>query len=153
MRKKFLAFSGLVLGLATLAGCDGKVENPNITHYSTDLCSLDAVGGKPDTSIYVKREQVAFVGWAIDASTKTAPKAIRLRLTGASGIPHTFENSAVIDRPDLVKAYNNQDILKSGFYIQADLSTLEPGGYGIIVEIPNGKTLLVCQPKKFLVVQ
>lgn len=153
MRKQLLAFSGLLLGISTLTGCDPKVENPNITHYSTDMCSVDSIGGKPDTSIYVKREKVVFAGWAVDASTKTAPKTIRLRLTGASGIPHTFENKVTVDRPDLVKAYNNKELLKSGFSIQADLSGLEPGGYGIIIEIPNGKTLLVCQPKKTLVVQ
>jgi hypothetical protein len=153
MNNKIAAISLLVMGLAVTAGCDSKVENKNITHYSTNLCSLDGIAGKSDTTVYVRRESVIFAGWAIDASKKIAPEKLRLRLTGAAGVPYTFEGPTMTDRPDVAKAYNDDKLLKTGFNFSADLSKLEPGGYGIILEIPDGNSLLVCQPKKVVVVQ
>lgn len=153
MYKILTAISALAIGLTLIAGCDGKVENKNVTHYSTDLCSLDGIAGKSEATVYVHREVVVFAGWAIDASKRISPENMRLRLTGAAGVPYTFEGPTMTDRPDVVKAYSNDKLLKTGFNFRADLSKLEPGGYGIILEIPDGQSLLVCQPKKVLVVQ
>lgn len=153
MHKILTAVSALAISITAISGCDGKVENKNVTHYSTDLCSLDVIAGKPDATVYVHRETVTFVGWAIDASKRISPENLRLRLTGAAGVPYTFEGPTMADRPDVAKAYNNDKLLKTGFTFRADLSKLEPGGYGIILEIPDGQSLLVCQPKKVLVVQ
>lgn len=153
MHETLAKISVLAISLAVIAGCDSKVENKNVTHYSTDLCSLDVIGGKPDATVYVHRDSVVFAGWAIDASKRISPEKLRLRLTGAAGVPYTFDGPTMTARPDVVKAYNNDKLLKTGFNFRADLSKLEPGGYGIILEIPDGNSLLVCQPKKVLVVQ
>jgi hypothetical protein len=153
MHKILTAICALAIGSTVIAGCDGKVENKNVTHYATDLCSLDVIAGKPDATVYVHRETVVFAGWAIDASKRISPEKLRLRLTGAAGVPYTFEGPNMTDRPDVAKVYNNDKLLKTGFNFTADLSKLQPGGYGIILEIPDGNSLLVCQPKKVLVVQ
>jgi hypothetical protein len=145
--------SFLAVCLIAVAGCDSKVENTKVTHYSTPLCSLETIAGKLDTSVYVQRNTVVFTGWAIDASKQISPQNLRLRLTGAAGVPYTFENPTMIARPDVAKAYSSDKLLKTGFNFSADVSKLPPGGYGIILEIPDGNSLLVCQPKKVLVVQ
>jgi hypothetical protein len=153
MYKRFVAVSLLAIGAISLSGCNDKVENKTITHYSTDQCFVDLIAGKPDATAYVQRNTVEFLGWAIDTSTQAAPEQLRLRLTGLQGIPHTFGDSVAVDRPDIAKAYNNENLKKAGFYFKADLSSLEPGGYGIILEMPHGKSMLVCQVKKTLVIQ
>lgn len=152
--KKSLSRALLTLScIVALSGCDDSQKNDKITHYSSDKCFVDSIDGKPDNSIYVNRQVVDFAGWAIDISKNTAPEQLTLRLTGIQGAPARFSSPVYIDRPDLVKVYNNPKLLRSGFVFKADLSSLPPGGYGIILEIPNGRSLLVCQVKKTLVVQ
>lgn len=136
-----------------LSGCDDSQKNDKVSHYSSDKCFVDSIDGKSDTSVYVNRQMVEFTGWAIDISKGSAPEQLTLRLTGMQGTPARFSAPIYIDRPDLVTAYNNPKLLRSGFVFKADLSSLPPGGYGMILEIPNGRSLLVCQVKKTLVVQ
>lgn len=153
MYRKTAALSALALVVAIAAGCDQKDNKKVVTHYSTDKCFVDTIAGKGDATVYVAPGTVEISGWAVDASNQTSPKEVRLRLTGLQGSPHTFENPSRFDRPDIVKAFNNDQLKNSGFLFRADLSSLAPGGYGIIVEIPDGNALIVCQPKKALVVK
>ncbi|CAM3230578.1 hypothetical protein BZK31_27835 [Pseudomonas floridensis] len=153
MYKKLTALALLALGLASIAGCGDKEDAKIVNRLSTDKCFVDVIAGKPDATVYVKRGMVEFSGWAFDSQNQKAATQIRLRLTGAQGAPHTFENPVRVDRPDIVKAFNNEKLLKSGFTFKADLTGLEPGGYGIILEMPDGQSLLMCQPKKILVAQ
>lgn len=153
MHKKIAALSLLALMGAITAGCDQKDDKKVVTHYSTDKCFVDTIAGKPDSTVYATAGIVEFSGWAVDSSKQASPKEIRLRLTGLQGLPHTYENPSRFDRPDIVKAFNNDQLKNSGFLFKADLSSLAPGGYGIIVEIPDGNALIVCQPKKALVIK
>lgn len=153
MYKTISTLSVLAVCLASLAGCNEKVENKTVTHYSSDMCSVDLIAGKTNATAYVQRGTVNFAGWAVDTSKQIAPERLRLRLTGLEGKPHVFGDPAIVDRPDIVTAFHNEKLLKSGFSFEADLSALAPGGYGIILEIPDGNSLLVCQPKKVLVIQ
>ncbi|GBH18968.1 Preprotein translocase subunit SecD [Pseudomonas syringae pv. actinidiae] len=94
-----------------------------------------------------------FNGWVIDTANQDAPKEIRLRLTGYKGKPTTFKDPAIVDRIDLVKTYNNEKLLKSGFSFTADLSSMESGGYNVVLEIPGANSSLLCQAKVLLVIE
>ncbi|RMO83054.1 putative lipoprotein [Pseudomonas syringae pv. philadelphi] len=163
MYKMIAAFSFLAITSATMTGCNdkegsqGNAAATKTTYYSSDKCNIDSIAGKisPGTgaSIYVPRGVAVFDGWAIDTVNQDAPKEIRLRLTGYKGTPVTFKNPAIIDRTDLVKTYNNEKLLKSGFSFKADLSSLEPGGYSVVIEIPGANSSLLCQAKVLLVIE
>ncbi|MBI6576832.1 hypothetical protein [Pseudomonas viridiflava] len=153
MHRKLTAFVAMAIGLASLAGCGDTQESKAANRSATDKCFVDAIGGKGDATVYVKRGTVMVSGWAVDTQKQASPTELRLRLTGAQGAPHTFEKPAQVDRPDIVKAFNNEKLLKTGFNFTVDLSGLDTGAYGIILEMPDGSSLLMCQPKKIMVVQ
>ncbi|MCJ2372838.1 hypothetical protein [Pseudomonas sp. RGM 3321] len=159
MYKTLTAICFLTLLSAIISGCDKKPDNasssPNakVTHYSFDKCNIDSIAGKTGASIYVNREVVEFNGWAFDPLKNEAPKEIRLRLTGYKGAPDTFKDPVIIDRPDLVKAFKNDKLLKSGFSFKADLSSFESGGYSVVLEIPGENSSSLCQSKVLLVIK
>jgi hypothetical protein len=149
MYKMIAALSFLAITSAAITGCNEKegskenVANTKTTHYSSDKCAVDSIGGKT----------VQFNGWAIDTTNQSAPKEIRLRLTGYKGTATTFKNPTIIDRPDLIKAFGNEKFLKSGFSFTADLSSLESGGYSVVTEIPGENSSLLCQSRILLVIE
>ncbi|MCH5554948.1 hypothetical protein ABNM12_12795 [Pseudomonas syringae] len=159
MYKALATISFLTILSATISGCDKKPDNlssaanTKVTHYSFDKCNIDSIAGKTGASIYVNREVVEFNGWAFDPIKQEAPKEIRLRLTGYKGAPDTFKDPAIIDRPDLVKAFKNEKLLKSGFSFKADLSSFESGGYSVVIEIPGENSSSLCQSKVLLVIK
>ncbi|WP_104902673.1 hypothetical protein [Pseudomonas sp. LH1G9] len=159
MYKMIAAISFLALTAATMTGCndkDGSKGNAaagKTTYYPSDKCTFDTIGGKTGASVYVPRGVVQFTGWAIDTVNQSSPKELKLRLIGYKGDPATFKEYTVVDRPDLVKAFNNQKLLKAGFSFKADLSALEPGGYSVSIEIPGESSSLLCQSKALLVIE
>ena len=159
MYKMIAALSFLAITSATMTGCnekEGSKENAaatKTTYTASDKCAVDTIAGKTGASIYVPRSVVQFNGWAIDTVNQSAPKEIKLRLNGYKGDPVAFKDHTVIDRPDVARAFNNQKFLKSGFSFNADLSSLEPGGYSISFEIPGENSSLLCQSKVLLVIE
>ncbi|KPC32509.1 Uncharacterized protein ABJ99_4532 [Pseudomonas syringae pv. cilantro] len=159
MYKMIAALTFLAITSATLTGCNEKEGNPGnaattkTNYYSSDKCAIDSIAGKRGTSIYVPRGIAEFNGWAFDTANQDAPKEIRLRLTGYKGTPATFKNPTIIDRPDLIKAFNNEKLLKSGFSFKADLSSLESGGYSVVIEIPGANSSTLCQTRVLLVIE
>lgn len=159
MYKMIAALSFLAITSAAITGCNEKegnkenVANTKTTHYSSDKCAVDSIGGKTGSTVYVAKGMVQFNGWAIDTTNQSAPKEIRLRLTGYKGTATTFKNPAIVDRPDLVKAFGNEKFLKSGFSFTADLSSLESGGYSVVTEIPGENSSLLCQSRILLVIE
>ncbi|AHG41916.1 hypothetical protein N018_17540 [Pseudomonas syringae CC1557] len=159
MYKMIAAFSFLAIASVTMTGCNdkegsqGSAATTKTTYYSSDKCNIDSIAGKTGASIYVPRGVAEFNGWAIDTANQDAPKEMRLRLTGYKGTPTTFKSPTIIDRPDLVKVFNNEKFLKSGFSFKADLSSLESGGYSVVIEIPGANSSLLCQAKVLLVIE
>ncbi|MCF5470038.1 hypothetical protein [Pseudomonas syringae] len=159
MYKMIAAFSFLAIASATMTGCNdkegsqGSAATTKTTYYSSDKCFIDTISGKTGASIYVPRGVAVFNGWAIDTANQEAPKEMRLRLTGYKGTPAIFKNPAIVDRIDLVKTYNNEKLLKSGFSFTADLSSMESGGYSVVIEIPGANSSLLCQAKVLLVIE
>ncbi|MBA1228528.1 hypothetical protein G7013_02550 [Pseudomonas viridiflava] len=153
MSRKLTALVALAVGLTVIAGCGDKEAGKTVNRFATDKCFVDLINGKTDATVYVKRGVVGVSGWAVDTQKQTSPSELRLRLTGAKGVPRIFENPTRIDRADVVKNFNNEKLLKTGFTFNADLSDLETGAYGIILEMPDSNSLLICQPKKILIVQ
>ncbi|KPB50518.1 MULTISPECIES: hypothetical protein [Pseudomonas syringae group] len=159
MYKMIAALGFLAMTSATLTGCNEKegsketAANTKTTHYSSDKCAIDSIGGKTGATVYVAKGMVTFIGWAIDTAHQSAPQEIRLRLTGYKGTPVTFKDPSIIDRPDLIKVFGNEKLLKSGFSFTADLSSLESGGYSVVTEIPGENSSLLCQTKVLLVIE
>ncbi|KAA8695660.1 Lipoprotein [Pseudomonas caricapapayae] len=159
MHKTLAAISFLTFLAALISGCDGKSDsasstaNTKVTHYSFDKCNIDSIAGTTGASIYVNREVVEFNGWAFDPLKQEAPKETRLRLTGYKGAPDTFKDPVIIDRPDIVKAFKNDKLLKSGFSFKADLSSFESGGYSVVLEVPGENSSSLCQSKVLLIIK
>ncbi|OUM08370.1 hypothetical protein BW686_06805 [Pseudomonas syringae] len=159
MYKMIAAMSVLAIASATMTGCNEKegskesAASIKTTHYSSDKCAIDSIGGKTGATVYIAKGVVKFNGWAIDSAHQDAPKEIRLRLTGYKGVPVTFKDPDIVDRPDLIKAFGNEKFLKSGFSFTADLSSLESGGYSVVTEIPGDNSSLLCQSKVLLVIE
>ncbi|MBP1141232.1 hypothetical protein JOE29_003183 [Pseudomonas sp. PvP009] len=163
MYKMIAAFSFLAIASATMTGCtdkegsQGSAATTKTNYYSSDKCNIDSIAGQisagTGASIYVPRGVAVFNGWAIDTANQDAPKEMRLRLTGYKGTPTVFKDPAIVDRIDLVKTYNNEKLLKSGFSFTADLSSMEPGGYSVAIEIPGANSSLLCQGKVLLVIE
>ncbi|MBX7277826.1 hypothetical protein K2E96_12290 [Pseudomonas sp. ERGC3:05] len=159
MYKIIAAISFLAITSATMTGCNdkegskGSAATAKTTYYPSDKCTIDTIGGKTGARVYVPRSIVQFNGWAIDTVNQSSPKELKLRLNGYKGDPATFKEYTVIDRPDVAKAFNNQKLLKAGFSFNADLSSLEPGGYSVSVVIPGENSSLLCQSKSLLVIE
>ncbi|MBN3469760.1 hypothetical protein G0D98_14625 [Pseudomonas savastanoi pv. phaseolicola] len=163
MYKMIAALTFLAITSATLTGCNdkegstGNAAATKTTYYSSYKCNIDSIAGKisPETgaSIYVPRGVAMFNSSVIDTANQEAPKEIRLRLTGYKGKPTTFKDPAIVDRIDLVKTYNNEKLLKSGFSFTADLSSMESGGYNVVLDIPGANSPLLCQGKVLLVIE
>ncbi|AKF52320.1 hypothetical protein EIG75_19255 [Pseudomonas syringae] len=157
MLKMIAAVSVLAITSAIMTGCndkDGSKESAaKVTNYATDKCAIDSIGGKTGSTVYLTKGMAQFNGWAIDTANQRAPKEIRLRLTGYKGTPVTFKDPVIVDRPDLIKAFGNENFLKSGFSFSADLSSLESGGYSVVTEIPGDHSSLLCQSKVLLVIE
>ncbi|KAA8712191.1 hypothetical protein [Pseudomonas cannabina] len=159
MYKIMAALTFLAITSATLTGCNekegsqGNAATAKTTYYSSDKCAIDSIAGKTGASVYVPRGLVEFSGWAIDTANQDAPKEIRLRLSGYKGTPTTFKDPVIVDRPDLVKVFNNEKLLKTGFALKADLSPLESGGYSVVIEIPGTTSSTLCQTKVLLVIE
>lgn len=159
MYKIIAAISFLAITAATMTGCndkEGSKENAaaaKTTYYPSDKCAIDTIGGKTGARVYVPRSIVQFNGWAIDTVNQSSPKELKLRLIGYKGDPATFKEYTAIDRPDVAKAFNNQKLLKAGFSFNADLSSLEPGGYSVSIVIPGENSSRLCQSKAVLVIE
>jgi hypothetical protein len=153
MYKYITTTAALAFVVLSLTACGDKEKNTTVTRYASDKCSLDSIGGKNDLITYGKAGSTLMAGWAYDTTTKASPKELQLRLAGATGSPETIKVTELLDRPDVVKAFNNSEILKSGFSLNADLSALKPGAYVITIEIPHGGSMLVCNTQKTLVIE
>ncbi len=119
-----------------------------VTVSMTDACrfSVDAILDKPrpkttiELTSYVKVSGWAFFG---EQSTGKSAENPQIVLVGADGSMSTLPVSS-FSRPDLVKGFKNENLLKAGIKSSGDISTLKPGDYTLRIGDLSETDLQVC---------
>lgn len=137
--------------VASLAGCGLEDPAPRTVTVISDKCWLDSINGETGPLVHVKGV-VNFGGWAVDSSTNTVPAELQLFLKDAAGFSYFADISQRSDRPDVVSVFNMEGFLKSGFNLEADLSSLKPGVYAISMRMLDKHRVVICQIYKNIIV-
>ncbi|WP_152619943.1 hypothetical protein [Pseudomonas sp. C5pp] len=137
----------------TLVGCGDDDSVASLPVEKSNRCALDIVQGSKERGVKVRPEIVSFHGWAIGSDSAQGASKLIVTLKNAQGKVYTFEETARNDRPDVAKAYNDEKYKKSGFFVKADLSGLEPGAYGIAIQTPEKDRVTVCAVNKNVIVE
>ena len=150
-RKTAVALLAAV-ALTGLAGCDPRDSASRVVNVVSYACSLDAIGGQTDPLVHVRPGVVTFDGWALDGTTNTVPAQLQLVLKDAGGFSFALDAGPRRDRPDVVAFFKRDDLLKSGFHFDADLSALKKGVYAIALKMTDPGRVATCQIKKNLII-
>lgn len=155
LRIKTTVVLASAFAFAILSGCeDASNSKPSeLRKLQSTMCSLDVMSGDGGMVAYTEGGTVNFAGWAADSNTNTTPPLLNVVLTGMDGKPFVFKGAARNDRPDVVKAFNQDVFLKSGFSINADISALQKGTYSVNLQMPTADNLITCETKKTLVLK
>jgi hypothetical protein len=97
-------------------------------------CSIDLINdGRPGATVTLNRSlRLRAVGWAGNTETGVALPDVYLELTASNG-KHLYLQGVRRERPDVQAAFKKDSLLRSGFAISGNLSTLQPGLYGVQV--------------------
>ena len=152
MYKKIVGSITLGMLISSLAACNSEGE-PKVETTSSNTCALDVINGERGALVRLKSGVVDFRGWAADFANSTAPATLQLVFKDNEGRSYPFESSLRYERPDVVKAYKQDAFLKSGFSVKADISSLKPGAYGVVVKMIDGNRVVVCPIKKNIIVE
>lgn len=141
-----------LLALALLSGCDQppQVNPKGSPNTISNKCWLDLINGSKEKVFMPKTSNVEFRGWAVDSNTNTTPPQLNLVLTSKNGQAFVFENATRNARPDVVKAFNQNAYLQSGFQITAEVTDLEKGAYRISLQMPVEGGVVTCSTPKIL---
>ncbi len=141
-----------LLAVALLSGCDqpSQVKTKAPLNAVSNKCWLDLINGSKEKVVAPKTSSVDFRGWAVDSNSNTTPPTLNLILTSKNGQAFVFENATRNARPDVVKAFNQNAYLQSGFQIAAEVSNLEKGTYRISLQMPVEGRLIICSTPKVL---
>lgn len=140
--------------LTLLAGC-GQEQETTAKHaprQASNLCALDSINGVNAPVMETKTGKADFRGWAADSNSNTTPETLNVVLADTKGVSYVFSGAQRSERPDVVKATQQDAFLKSGFVLNADVSTLAKGTYGIRLEMPLSNSVVVCKTTKVLLV-
>lgn len=143
-----------VLALSILSGCSQEqdTKEQKQSQQLSSKCALDVINGELDLTVQAKTDKIDLRGWAVDSNSNTTPEALNVVLTDSKGVAFVFKGAKRFERPDVVKAYNQDTFLYSGFRLIADVSTLTTGAYSISLQMPLDKSLVVCKTKKALLI-
>lgn len=136
-----------------LAGCGNDNPVASLPVEKSNRCSLDVVQGSRERGIKVRPQVVELRGWALGAETAQGTSKMLVTLKSAQGQVYTFEGATRYDRPDVAKAFNNEDYKQSGFIVKADLSNLPAGAYGISIKTPEKDRVMACAVNKNIIVE
>lgn len=144
-----------LLVLALLSGCDqsSQVTPKAPLNAISKKCWLDLINGSKEKVVVPKTSNVEFRGWAVDSNTNTTPPQLNLVLTSKNGQAFVFESATRNARPDVVKAFNQNAYLQSGFQIAAEVKELEKGPYRISLQMPVEGGVVTCSTPKILQLQ
>jgi uncharacterized membrane protein len=117
-------------------------ESPQET-VSTGLCALD----EPANNTIVRRSQeLVMSGWAFDDSSAMVPEMVVIKLINAStGIVLEIPAARSTERPDVVKAFNRNGVIKSGFTsIKITGDFIPAGKYRVKILQMSGEKAISC---------
>ncbi|WP_324732126.1 hypothetical protein [Pseudomonas paeninsulae] len=155
LHKKTTVVLASAFVFVVLGGCDDTSSSKpsELLKVQSTKCALDVINGDGGMVAYADGGTVSFAGWAVDSNTNTTPPLLDLILTGANGKSFVFEGAARYDRPGVVKAFKQDEFLKSGFSLKADVSALEKATYSISLQMPTANNLITCKTKKVIVLK
>lgn len=142
------------LALTLLSGCGQEQETAakHAPRQASNLCALDSINGVNAPVMETKTGKADFRGWAADSNSNTTPETLNVVLADTKGVSYVFSGAQRSERHDVVKATQQDAFLKSGFVLNADVSTLAKGTYGIRLEMPLSNSVVVCKTPKVLLV-
>lgn len=150
-RKTAIALLAAV-ALANLVGCEQEKPAPKVVNVRTYTCSLDAIDGNPESLVHVKAGVVKFSGWALDSTTNTVPAKLQMFLKDSGGYSYVLDVVERQDRPDVASYFKQDNLLKSGFSFESDLSAMQKGVYAISLAMSEEGRVAVCQIKKNMII-
>lgn len=115
-------------------------------------CNLDVVDGHaPGSSPLQRAGSATFTGWAADSATGAVPVKLQLVLTGKQD----YAVAAVtgLDRSDVAQALHVPAFSISGYAVDADLSVVAAGNYGVTLLYSVAGQSLSCATKARITVQ
>lgn len=118
----------------------------------TPDCNLDAVNDRPPGSVPLQHAGSAtFTGWAGDTATGAVPAKLQLLLTGPRD--YAVGVATGLARADVASAQHKPAFVSSGYAVDADLSTVAAGDYGVTLLYTVAGQSLRCPTKIKLSVQ
>lgn len=141
------------VALANLAGCDPKPSTPKVVNVKSHTCSLDAIDGNTEPLVHVKPGVVKFSGWALDDTTNTVPAKLQMFLKDAGGYSYVLDVVERQERPDVASYFKQDNLLKSGFSFESDLSAMQKGVYAISLTMSDEGRVAICQIKKNMIIE
>ncbi|NMY13771.1 hypothetical protein HBO38_36305 [Pseudomonas veronii] len=156
--KKNTAVLASALVMTMLSGCDDtsiskQSKQSELRSVHSTKCSLGFINDDGSMVTYADGGSVRLVGWAADSNTNTTPPQLNIVLTGPDGKSFVFEGAARNDRPDVVKAFNQDGFLKSGFSLNLDVTALQKATYSVSLQMPTADNLITCKTNKILILK
>ncbi|MQT92204.1 hypothetical protein [Pseudomonas helleri] len=153
--KKNTAVLASALVMTMLSGCDDTSisKQSELRSVHSTKCSLGFINDDGSMVTYADGGSVRLVGWAADSNTNTTPPQLNIVLTGPDGKSFVFEGAARNDRPDVVKAFNQDGFLKSGFSLNLDVTALQKATYSVSLQMPTADNLITCKTNKILILK
>ncbi|MFS2123350.1 hypothetical protein [Pseudomonas sp. Pseusp97] len=134
--------------LMILAGCGQEIERKAAV-LNSNKCAVDVIAGERRDVVWMRPGIISFSGWAADSNSSTVPAALNIVITDLnSNVATAYKVSGRLDRPDVVKYFNQPTLLKSGFKANIDLSGLAKGTYGVALQMPVKHGAVMCSTKK-----
>ena len=138
-------------------------ERPNTIQSTQNLpgtCALDSVNDKvisKEASISDKAK-IKLSGWAGNVPAGTSPKQIVVELEGpgkvCGGPSKVYIQAALgIKRQDVADHFKKPGLADVGWVVTADLSDVAAGAYKVRIIQVEGKTGLVCDSNKSIVLK
>ena len=152
-KKTVALIPALVMTLLVGCGQEPGSAGKTIIQQASTKCALDVINGVTAPVTATKTGKADFRGWAVDSNSNTVPAVLNVVLTDAKGVSFVFSGAQRSDRPDVVKAYKQEAFLKSGFRLNADVSTLAKGTYSVTLQMPLENSVIACKTKKVLLVE
>lgn len=125
---------------------------PKLLTPVNEECSIDTINDQSPKGYIVKDiHKLKVSGWAGDIHNGILLKDVTLKFTGPNIIyAKTFE---VVKRDDVMKMFNQPDILDSGWTFYIDLADAKPGEYRIEVIRSEGEKATICDPKTTIIIK
>ena len=149
MSVKYIAFGVSALAMAVgLSGCIGE--------DAINSCTLDAINGSSELSVYSKPGEISFLGWAVDVESGKVPEKLAIKLQGDKGKSFIFDYSGVrMERPKVSESLgsDNKALNMSGFSFSGDGKALPVDNYAVSLLIYRDEKAVVCPTNKKLIIQ